>query len=175
MASVNKAWVSWHRYPCTVYLGRIIRHHYNNPGKMGEFWAIQLIPPWGCKSHALPRHHVPHHARFNPDIKHRPPGPGTSGAWLLLFPDAHGKGMVSQPHLYSFPAYFMPMLPIPPQISPIPPPFSLGAFASAPPPPRVTFRLVVVPLWGPGQSPVLPFACCIRLLLSVGCYSRCSC
>ena len=31
--------------------------------------------------------------------------------------------------------------------------------ASHPPPPCVTFRLVVVPLRGPGQSPVLPFAC----------------
>ena len=35
-------------------------------------------------------------------------------------------------------------------------------------PPCVTFRLVAVPLWGPGQSPVLPFACCVGLLLSVG-------
>ena len=33
-------------------------------------------------------------------------------------------------------------------------------------PPCVTFRLVVVPLRGPGQSPVLPFACCVGLLLS---------
>ena len=36
------------------------------------------------------------------------------------------------------------------------------------PPPRVTFRRVVVPLRGPGQSPVLPFACCVGSLLSVG-------
>ena len=35
-------------------------------------------------------------------------------------------------------------------------------------PPCVTFRLVVVSLWGPGQSPVLPFACCVGSLLSVG-------
>ena len=35
-------------------------------------------------------------------------------------------------------------------------------------PPCVTFRLVVVPLRGPGRSPVLPFACCVRSLLSVG-------
>ena len=32
------------------------------------------------------------------------------------------------------------------------------------PPPCVTFRLVVVPLRGAGQSPVLPFACCVRSL-----------
>ena len=30
----------------------------------------------------------------------------------------------------------------------------------------MTFRLVVAPLRGPGQSPVLPFACCVGLLLS---------
>ena len=41
--------------------------------------------------------------------------------------------------------------------------------------PRVTFRLVVVSLWGPGQSPGLPFACCVGSLLSVGCCGRCSC
>ena len=35
-------------------------------------------------------------------------------------------------------------------------------------PPRVTFRLVAVSLRGPGQSPVLPFACCVGSLLSVG-------
>ena len=28
---------------------------------------------------------------------------------------------------------------------------------------------------GPGQSPVLPFACCVGSLLSVGRYGRCSC
>ena len=43
------------------------------------------------------------------------------------------------------------------------------------PAPCVTFRLVVVPLRGPGQSPVLPFACCVGLLLSVGRCGRCSC
>ena len=42
-------------------------------------------------------------------------------------------------------------------------------------PPCVTFRLVVAPLRGPGRSPVLPFACCVRLLLSVGRCGRCSC
>ena len=42
-------------------------------------------------------------------------------------------------------------------------------------PPRVTFRLVVVSLRGPGQSPVLPFACCVGSLLSVGRCGRCSC
>ena len=31
------------------------------------------------------------------------------------------------------------------------------------PPPRVTFRRVVVSLQGPGQLPVLPFACCVGL------------
>ena len=41
-------------------------------------------------------------------------------------------------------------------------------------PPCVTFHLVVVSLRGPGQSPVLPFACCVELLLSVGTY-WCSC
>ena len=41
--------------------------------------------------------------------------------------------------------------------------------------PCVTFRLVVAPLRGSGQSPVLPFACCIRLLLSVGRCGRCWC
>ena len=42
-------------------------------------------------------------------------------------------------------------------------------------PPRVTFRLVVAPLRGPGQSPVLPFACCVGSLRSVGRCGRCSC
>ena len=41
--------------------------------------------------------------------------------------------------------------------------------------PCVTFRLVVAPLRGPGQSPVLPFACCVGSLRSVGCCGRCSC
>ena len=44
-----------------------------------------------------------------------------------------------------------------------------------PPPPRVTFRRVIVSLRGPGQSPVLPFACCVGSLCSVGRCSRCSC
>ena len=34
-------------------------------------------------------------------------------------------------------------------------------------PPRVTFRLVVAPFRGPGQSPALPFACCVRSLRPV--------
>ena len=41
--------------------------------------------------------------------------------------------------------------------------------------PRVTFRRVVVSLRGPGQSPVLPFACCVGSLRSVGRCGRCSC
>ena len=41
--------------------------------------------------------------------------------------------------------------------------------------PCVTFRRVVVPLRGPGRSPVLPFACCVGSLLSVGRCRRCSC
>ena len=41
--------------------------------------------------------------------------------------------------------------------------------------PCVTFRLVVVSLRSPGQSPVLPFACCAGSLLSVGRCGRCSC
>ena len=45
---------------------------------------------------------------------------------------------------------------------------------ASPPPPRVTFRLVVAPLRGPGRSPVLPFACCVGSLLSVGRCGRCS-
>ena len=44
-----------------------------------------------------------------------------------------------------------------------------------PPPPCVTFRLVVAPLRGPGQSPALPFACCVGSLRSVGRCGRCSC
>ena len=32
----------------------------------------------------------------------------------------------------------------------------------------VTFRRVVTPLRGPGQSPILPFACCVRSMRSVG-------
>ena len=41
--------------------------------------------------------------------------------------------------------------------------------------PCVTFRLVVAPLRGPGRSPVLPFACCVGSLRSVGRCGRCSC
>ena len=37
-----------------------------------------------------------------------------------------------------------------------------------PPPPCVTFRQVAVSLQGPGQSPLLPFACCIGSMLSDG-------
>ena len=44
-----------------------------------------------------------------------------------------------------------------------------------PRPPCVTFRRVVAPLRGPGQSPVLPFACCVGSLRSVGRCGRCSC
>ena len=43
------------------------------------------------------------------------------------------------------------------------------------PPPFVTFRRVVVPLRGPGQSPGLPFACCVGSLRFVGRCGRCSC
>ena len=43
------------------------------------------------------------------------------------------------------------------------------------PAPCVTFRRFVVSLRGPGQSPVLPFACCVGSLLSVGRCGRCSC
>ena len=43
------------------------------------------------------------------------------------------------------------------------------------PPPCVTFRLVVAPLRGPGRSPVLPFACCVGSLRSVGRCGQCSC
>ena len=43
-----------------------------------------------------------------------------------------------------------------------------------PPAPYVTFRLVVVSLRGPGQSPVLSFPCCIGSLLSVSRCGRCS-
>ena len=39
----------------------------------------------------------------------------------------------------------------------------------------VTFRRVAVPLRGPGQPPVLPFACCVGLLRCVGRCGRCSC
>ena len=55
------------------------------------------------------------------------------------------------------------------------PPPKGPAFLPAVTPPCVTFRLVVAPLRGLGQSPVLPFACCVGLLLSVGRGGRCSC
>ena len=42
-------------------------------------------------------------------------------------------------------------------------------------PPCVTFRRVAVSLRGPGQSPVLPFACCARSLRSDGHCGLCSC
>ena len=42
-------------------------------------------------------------------------------------------------------------------------------------PPCMTFRLVVVSLRGPGQSPVLPFACCVGSPLSTSRCGRCSC
>ena len=41
--------------------------------------------------------------------------------------------------------------------------------------PCVTFRRVVAPSRGPGQSPGLPFACCVGSLRSVGRCGRCSC
>ena len=39
----------------------------------------------------------------------------------------------------------------------------------------MTFRRIIVSLRGPGQSPVLPFACCVGSLRSVGRCGRCSC
>ena len=51
-----------------------------------------------------------------------------------------------------------------------------GCLATGTPPtPRVTFRWVADSLRGPGQSPVLPFACCVGSLSSVGRCGRCSC
>ena len=59
--------------------------------------------------------------------------------------------------------------------------FTSGGFGTVAPPwarvrytPRVTFCRVVVSLRGPGQSPVLPFACCVGSLRSVGRCGRCS-
>ena len=43
------------------------------------------------------------------------------------------------------------------------------------PTPCVTFRRVAVSLRGPGQSPVLPSACCVGSLRCVGRCGRCSC
>ena len=51
-------------------------------------------------------------------------------------------------------------------------PYAVGGGGGTP---CVTFRLVVAPLRGPGRSPVLPFACCVGSLLSVGHCGRCSC
>ena len=66
-----------------------------------------------------------------------------------------------------YPPQIVPFSPAPPQ-----PPFT----SSAPDPsPCVTFRRVVAPLQGPGQSPVLPFACCVGSLRSVSRCGRCSC
>ena len=56
--------------------------------------------------------------------------------------------------------------------TPCPP--SARLFLAPPPPPCVTFRRVVAPLRGPGQSPVRPFACCVGSLRSVGRCGRCS-
>ena len=58
---------------------------------------------------------------------------------------------------------------------PPPPPRAQTVVCPSMPPPCVTFRLVVAPLRGPGQSPVLPFACCVGSLLCVGRCGRCSC
>ena len=43
-----------------------------------------------------------------------------------------------------------------------------------PPAPRLTFRRVAVSVRGPGQSPVLPFACCVGSMLSDGRCGLCS-
>ena len=58
---------------------------------------------------------------------------------------------------------------------PPPPPGEGGRVLSPPPPALVPLRRVVAPLRGPGQSPVLPFACCVGSLLSVGRCGRFSC
>ena len=71
--------------------------------------------------------------------------------------------------------------PPPPTLAaPPPPPRALDPRgnipkATVPSTPCVTFCLVADSLWGGGQSAVLPFTCCIGLLLSVGRCSRCSC
>ena len=49
-----------------------------------------------------------------------------------------------------------------------------GAVPWQPVTPCVTFRRGVAPLRGPGQSPGLPFACCVGSLRSVGRCGRCS-
>ena len=43
------------------------------------------------------------------------------------------------------------------------------------PPPPLTFCWVAISSRGPGQSPVLPFACCVGSLRSVGHCGLCSC
>ena len=55
------------------------------------------------------------------------------------------------------------------------PGLSLRGGGVSTPPPRVTFRRVLAPSRGPGQSPLLPFACCVGSLRSVGRCGRCSC
>ena len=50
-----------------------------------------------------------------------------------------------------------------------------GVRRAPPPPPCVTFRRVAVSLRGPGQPPVLPFACCVGSMRFVGCCGLCSC
>ena len=60
-------------------------------------------------------------------------------------------------------------------ITPPPPEGCLGYCTCAQAPPCVTFRLVFAPSRGPGRSPILPFACCVESLLSVGRCGRCSC
>ena len=55
-----------------------------------------------------------------------------------------------------------------------PPPPAVHGHSNTSLPPCVTFTRVVVSLRGRGQSPVLPFACCVGSLLSVGRCGRCS-
>ena len=68
-----------------------------------------------------------------------------------------------------------PLTPIKYKPAPARPPPRVRQQTVPPPPPCVTFRRVVVSLRGPGQSPGLPFACCVGSLLSVGRCGRCSC
>ena len=51
----------------------------------------------------------------------------------------------------------------------------MPGYPPPPSPPRVTFRWVAVSLRGPGQSPVLPSACCVGSPRSVGRCGLCSC
>ena len=53
-------------------------------------------------------------------------------------------------------------------------PFAPTQKELTPPPPCATSLRVAVSLRGPGQSPVLPFACCVGSLRSVGRCGRCS-